>query len=55
MANHTTGAQRYNKRMAEIFERSKAMGHNSLYPETKSQITKNKKAYEAKSKALRMK
>lgn len=26
MANHTTGAQRYNKRMHEIFERARSEG-----------------------------
>jgi hypothetical protein len=48
MANYKTGAQRYNDRMNKIFERSRASGHNSLHPETKGQIEKNKGEYEKK-------
>jgi hypothetical protein len=31
-----------------MFERAKAQGHNSLHPESKKQIVKNKEKYESK-------
>lgn len=44
MANHTTGAQRYNKRMDDIFARSEAAGHHTLHAssEAKTQALKSK-------------
>ena len=40
--------QRRNDAMFAMFERAKAQGHNSLHPESKKQIVKNKEKYESK-------
>jgi hypothetical protein len=34
MANHTTGAQRYNARMDKIFARSEELGNHTLHGST---------------------
>ena len=44
MANHTTGAQRYNKRMDAIFAKSEALGNHTLHGSTEK--TSHSKALE---------
>lgn len=49
MANHTTGAQRYNKRMDAIFAKSEELGNHTLHGSTEHKKSK------AKSEALKNK